>query len=67
MYYLKSYIIVIILGIIGATPICKNILTNEKLKKIVNILEPIYLLLIFIICKIYIVDGSFNPFLYFMF
>ena len=37
MYYLKSYIIVIILGIIGATPICKNILTNEKLKKIVNI------------------------------
>ena len=63
MYYLKSYIIVIILGIIGATPICKNILTNEKLKKIVNILEPIYLLLIFIICTSYIVDGSFNPFL----
>lgn len=67
MYYLKSYIIVIILGIIGATPICKNILTNEKLKKIVNILEPIYLLLIFIICTSYIVDGSFNPFLYFRF
>ena len=67
MYYLKSYITVIILGIIGATPICKNILTNEKLKKIVNILEPIYLLLIFIICTSYIVDGSFNPFLYFRF
>ena len=67
MYYLKSYIIVIILGIIGATPICKNILTNEKLKKIVNILEPIYLLLIFIICTSYIVDGSFNPYLYFRF
>ncbi len=67
MYYLKSYIIVIILGIIGATPICKNILTNEKLKKIVNILERIYLLLIFIICTSYIVDGSFNPFLYFRF
>lgn len=67
IYYLKSYIIVIILGIIGATPICKNILTNEKLKKIVNILEPIYLLLIFIICTSYIVDGSFNPFLYFRF
>ena len=67
MYYLKSYIIVIILGIIGATPICKNILTNEKLKKIVNILEPIYFLLIFIICTSYIVDGSFNPFLYFRF
>ena len=41
MYYLKSYIIVIILGIIGATPICKNILTNEKLKKIVNIIKMI--------------------------
>ena len=67
MYYLKSYIIVIILGIIGATPICKNILTNEKLKKIVNILAPLYLLLIFIICTSYIVDGSFNPFLYFRF
>lgn len=67
IYYLKSYAIVIIVGIIGATPICKNITNKERLKKIVNTIEPIYLLLILVICTSYIVDGSFNPFLYFRF
>ncbi len=67
IYYLKSYAIVIIVGIIGATPICKKIANKERLKKIINIIEPICLLLILVISTSYIVDGSFNPFLYFRF
>lgn len=64
IYYLKSYFIVLVMGIIGSTPILKNIVSN---KKITNVLEPIFLFAILIISTAYIVDGSFNPFLYFRF
>ena len=67
LYYFKSYLIVLIIGIIGATPIMKNFFQKEKLSKFVNCLEPIFLVLILLISTSYIVDGSFNPFLYFRF
>ncbi len=67
IYYFKSYFVPIIIGIIGSAPLLKNIANTEKYKKIINILEPITLTALFIICTGYIVDGSFNPFLYFRF
>ncbi len=67
IYYFKSYFIVILIGIIGATPIVKNIVINKKIYKIANIIEPIFLLFVLVISTSYIVDGSFNPFLYFRF
>ena len=67
VYYFKSYFVVILIGIIGATPILKKFANSEKIHKIANALEPVFLLAIFAICTGYIVDGSFNPFLYFRF
>lgn len=67
LYYLKSYFIIIIISIIGATPILKQIVNNNKIHKIINYIEPIFLLLILIISTSYIIDGSFSPFLYFRF
>ena len=67
MYYLKSYILTIIIAIIGATPIFKNIANNKKIHSIINMIEPIYLLVMLVLCTSYIIDGSFNPFLYFRF
>ena len=67
IYYFKSYFIVIIIGIIGATPLLKNMANNEKYKKIINVLEPITLVVLLAISTSYIIDGSFNPFLYFRF
>jgi len=67
IYYLKSYIVVIILGIVGATTIPKRIATSNKLQKVMNVLEPIFLLLILVISTSYIIDSTFNPFLYFRF
>ena len=67
LYYFKSYFVVILIGIIGATPILKNIANTNKAQKIMNILEPVFLLLILLVSTSYIVDGSFNPFLYFRF
>lgn len=67
IYYFKSYLVIIILGIIGATPLMKNICSNEKLHKVINILEPVCLLAILVVSTSFIIDGSFNPFLYFRF
>ena len=67
IYYLKSYFVVIIVGIIGTTPIMKNIFANKKDHKFINCLEPVFLILVLIISTSYIIDGSFNPFLYFRF
>ena len=67
IYYLKSYFIILIIGIIGATPIMKNTFTNQKNRKFINCLEPIFLVIVFVISISYIIDGSFNPFLYFRF
>ena len=67
IYYFKSYFVVLIIAIIGATPILKNIVNKEKIHIIINVLEPVYLLVILVICTSYIIDGSFNPFLYFRF
>ena len=65
----QSVLSVIIIGIIGATPIIKNVINNIKKKncKIINTLEPIVLSVLLIVCVSYLVDGSFNPFLYFRF
>ena len=67
IYYFKSYLVVVLASIIGATPILKNLVSKEKMKKIVNVLEPVFLCLVLLISTSYIVDGSFNPFLYFRF
>ena len=67
LYYLKSYLVVLLVGIIGATPLVKNIIQSKKLSKIANYLEPVFLTIVLIISTSYIIDGSFNPFLYFRF
>ena len=69
LYYLRSYAVVIILAIIGATPLPKKIFArlSEKNEKLVNIAEPILLVGLMIVMTAYLVDGSFNPFLYFRF
>ena len=71
IYNLKNYLIILIISIIGATPIMKNII--EKLRKsktmdnIINIIEPIFMIFLLIIVTAYLVDSSYNPFLYFRF
>ena len=71
IYYLKSYILIILISIIVSTPIIKNAIIKAKenkcIEKIVNILEPLVIGLLLIICTGYLVDNSFNPFLYFRF
>ena len=67
LYYFKSYLVIFIIAIIGSTPFMANICKKEKFKRFVNLIEPVYLLLVLILSTSYIIDGSFNPFLYFRF
>lgn len=70
LYYLKGYVLFIVLGVIGSTNYVKNLvikISNGKGKKIINILEPICLLILLIIVTMYLIDSSYNPFLYFRF
>ena len=64
VFYLKDYAFVLILGLIGATPLPKKLTSKFK---VTNWIEPFILVILLAICTAYIVDGSFNPFLYFRF
>lgn len=71
IYYLKSYGFVFIIGVIGATPLMYNLFERvnekEKYKSFMSILHPAVLILLLLISTGYLIDGSFNPFLYFRF
>lgn len=71
LFRLRDYAPVLLLGAVGATPL--PALAVERLRKnsggarVINTLEPVVLLLLLAVCTAYLVDGSFNPFLYFRF
>ena len=67
IYYLKSYLMIFVISIIGSTPLMKMIVNSKYLKKAQNVLEPIFVVVILLVSTAFIVDGSFNPFLYFRF
>ena len=71
VYYLKSYGPLLLFGILCATPLPKKALSalREKrgAKSVLDALEPIALLVPLLIGTAFLVDGSFNPFLYFRF
>lgn len=71
LYYLRSYGVVLILGIIGATPLPKKlwnrIAATNIGSNIMTFAEPIALSALLLCCSAYLVDGSYNPFLYFRF
>ena len=67
IYYLRSYLVPILVGIIACTPVPKIIANKLSTKKSFIIIEPVMLGILLILISAYIVDGSFNPFIYFRF
>ena len=70
IYYLKSYLTLIIISVIAATPLFKiliNKVNNTKFNIVINILEPTVYIILLVLCTAFLVDASFNPFLYFRF
>lgn len=70
LYYFKSYFVLLIVAIISATPLFKvliNKINNTKFKRFINVIEPIIYILLLTLCTAFLIDESFNPFLYFRF
>ncbi len=71
LYYLKSYAVIFILALVGSTPVIKGTVNklkeNKTAERLINIAEPLVLILLTVVMTAYLVDGSFSPFLYFRF
>lgn len=71
LYYLRSYAVVLLLAVLGATPLPKRLLVRLRKNRVcgmlLDVLEPFALVALLALCTAYLIDGSFNPFLYFRF
>lgn len=68
IYYVQSYGLILIMAIIGATPYPKQLFNKfSESKKFMDIIEPLAVSFLILLVTAYLVDGSFNPFLYFRF
>ena len=67
-FVLRNNALLLIFSIIGATPLLRNMYRKYiKETKISIIIEPLLIAILIIISTAYLIDGSFNPFLYFRF
>ena len=67
LYYLRSFGVLFVIGVIGATPMVKSVANRIYATKVGAVLEPILLIALLLLCTAFLVDGSFSPFLYFRF
>lgn len=70
-YYLRSFGVLIAVSIFGCTPIvhklAEKVCKSERLGVIMSAAEPAVMIILLFAATAYLVDGSFNPFLYFRF
>ena len=71
VYMLRSYGFVLLLAVILATPLPKRlfqrILCRPGGERLLTVIRPVVLSAVLLLTTAYLVDGSFNPFLYFRF
>lgn len=65
-YYLSSYGVVLLAAIFGATPLVKRA-AGKLPPQVAAVGQPVALVVLLVVVTAYLVDGSFNPFLYFRF
>ena len=62
-YYIKSFGTLFVVSIVASTPICRKL----SQFKYANELKPVLVIVLLLLVTAYLVDGSYNPFLYFRF
>lgn len=71
LYYLGSYAVTFIIAVIGATPYptrwMNRLSEGPKTGRVLAVAAPVALMALLAVVTAYLVDGSFNPFLYFRF
>ncbi|MBR3996822.1 MAG: MBOAT family protein, partial [Clostridia bacterium] len=66
LYYLRSYALTLAAAVIGSTPLPRK-LTGYLTKRRMNWIPSLASAAVLVIATAYLVDGSYNPFLYFRF
>ena len=66
LYYLSNYAVLLVVAIIASLPVGKKLYVRIP-EKVRGILSPVLVLLVLVISTAYLVDSSYNPFLYFRF
>ncbi|MBR4057932.1 MAG: MBOAT family protein [Oscillospiraceae bacterium] len=67
VYYLRSYALLLIVAIVGATPLVRKVGLRLEKTAVMTWLEPVALCALLLAVTAFLVGGSFNPFLYFRF
>ncbi|MBQ4568653.1 MAG: MBOAT family protein [Ruminococcus sp.] len=71
IYYLKSFGVILIISAVGATPLPSKLISALGKKRtgtaVLTFAEPLVLTALLTVCTAFLIDGSFNPFLYFRF
>lgn len=71
VYYLRSYGMLLLVAMVGAAPFVKRMAVHfasgKAGRRIIPWVRPVFLLILLAVCTAYLIDSSFNPFLYFRF
>ena len=71
VYELRSFAVMLLLAAVGTTPLPRRAFDALERthggRTVLTVLEPVGLVALLAVCTAYLVDGSFNPFLYFRF
>ena len=67
LYHLRSYGPLLLLAMVGATPLPRNAVQRLEGSRVLPWLEPVALCALLLAVTAFLVGGSFNPFLYFRF
>ena len=69
VYLLRSNALLLTAAMVGATPAPKIAaqVIARRWPRVSSLLEPVMLVLLLLLCTAFLVDGSYNPFLYFRF
>ncbi len=71
VYYLRSFLVLLLLAVLGATPVpirlYRKFREDRRTGALLAVLEPLAMAGLLLLSTAYLVDGSFNPFLYFRF
>jgi alginate O-acetyltransferase complex protein AlgI len=66
LYYLRSYGPMLVIMILASTPVLKHI--HQKIpRRLAGIAVPVLIVVFMVLSTAYLVDSSYNPFLYFRF
>lgn len=66
-YFIRSYAVMLAVGVVGCLPVVKKTFVKAERFTVIRALEPIVLVALLLVSTAYLVDGSYNPFLYFRF